>query len=297
MPLMRLVFAFLIAIGSAEAAEPPSVLATIKPIHSLVAQVMGETGRPRLLIEGAASPHSFTLKPSTAGAVSEADLIVWVGPELETFLVRPLESLASEARVLTLIDAPGVTQLHVRGGDSHGHDESGRDPHVWLSPANARAIVGAVAITLAEIDPDRAETYAANALAASAEIDAVARAVEDAVRPVRDVRYFVFHDGYRYFEDAFGLRWAGAVTFAGEESAGLKRVTELRRQILTERIACVFTEPQFSPRLADRLTEGTPARRGTLDPLGATLEPGPGLYAELMIGLGRSFRQCLGGGK
>lgn len=309
-----MLIAALLAVGaaapapSAAAAPPappaPDVVASIAPVHALVARVMTGVGRPRLLVTGGASPHAYALRPSDARAIAKAEAIFWIGPGLEQFLVRPLRALAAggEARVVALASAPGVRTLAARrtgvwagGDDDHDrdHDHGEADPHPWLDPANAAAMVRAIVETLAVVDAANAAAYRANGDAALAELDALAAELAATLAPVKSIPYVVFHDAYRYFERRFGLAAAGAIAVGAGRAPGARRIAELRRTIVAVGAACVFTEPQFEPALARTVIEGTGARTATLDPLGAALEPGPGLYGELMRGLARSLVDCL----
>ena len=130
---MKLPFLALAALllGTASAvAEVPKVVATIKPIHSLVAAVMGDLGSPTLIVKGAASPHTYSLKPSEAGAIEAADIVFWTGHGLEVFLEDSLSTLAPTATLVELADSPGITLLPVReGGAFDAHDHGGEDDH------------------------------------------------------------------------------------------------------------------------------------------------------------------------
>lgn len=320
-----------IGVGAAPADAEPRVVTSIKPIHSLVARVMGQVGTPRLLVDGAQSPHTYDLAPSEAHALSQADLVVWVGPALESFLTRPVRSLASDATVLRLQDADGVRRLatrtsgawesgghghdhghdgdhaHDRHGDhgdaqDHGHGESEQakpipadrvDPHIWLDPANAQAMVTAVAERLATVDRANAATYRANAREARKAIGALAERIDGEVAPVRDRPFVVFHDAYQYFERAFDLNAVGAISLNPDRQPGAKRLHAIRERIRELDARCVFREPQFAPDLVRTVLEGTPAREGVLDPLGADLPPGPEAYPAMMTRLGESLTACL----
>jgi zinc transport system substrate-binding protein len=305
--------------GAAEA--PPAVIASIAPIHSLVAQVMEGAGRPRLLLPRGASPHGFALRPSDARALARARLIVWVGPALEGGMARPLAALAGGAVKLRLIDADGVRTLPVRRGGvweadehEHGHEhetaeghgeehhegEHGEaagiaavDPHIWLDPRNAAAMLRAIAASLAAVDPARAGLYRANAERAEARLRALDSALAARLAPVRRVPFVVFHDAYQYLERRYGLAAIGAVTLDPGRTPGAKRLIELKARIRRSGAACAFAEPQFEPGLLATVIEGTGARAATLDPLGAALEPGPGQYATLMDNLAAALAGCL----
>jgi len=335
------------------AASAPAVVASILPLHSLAASVMQGVGEPQLLVRGAGSPHTYSLRPSEARMLDEAELVLWVGEELELFMQRPMQSLSGDARVVTLSEVPGVRLLPTREGGtwdehdhghddddhghshgqshghdddeedhghshghSHGHDDEDEDHghshghshghghgehahgeydmHIWLSPHNARAMVAAIAEALSEIDPDNAETYRANAAQTRDSLDALEARIQTRLLPLGNASFVVFHDAYQYFEEDFALRATGSVTVSPERQPGAQRLRELREGIAGLDAVCVFAEPQFEPRLVRTVVEGTGARIGVLDPLGAELEPGPGAYALLLETMAGSFLDCLG---
>ncbi|HSA79376.1 MAG TPA: zinc ABC transporter substrate-binding protein [Geminicoccaceae bacterium] len=295
-------------------ADERAVVASIKPIHSLVAGVMAGVGQPGLLVKGAGSEHSYSLRPSEARALERADVVFWVGEMMETFLIRPLQTLAGKAQVVELSKAPGLTLLATRGGgvwepaahededrhtdadDAAGEDHANgeTDMHVWLDPANAKVLVAAIANVLGEVDPENAATYQSNAAHVRGQIDALDRTLADKLEVVGDRPYVVFHDGYQYFERRYGTNAVGAITINPTRRPGAQRLEEIHAQLEQLDAACVFAEPQFEPALVDTLIEGTNARAGVLDPLGSALEAGPGQYFQLMSGLADSLVACLG---
>lgn len=302
-------------------------VASIKPVQSLLAGVMGDTGKAGLIVDGAGSPHGYALKPSQARALQNARLVVWVGHELEVFLEEPLEHLGGKARILTLADVDGITKLEQREGgafeahshedgqkhgEEHDHDHAkepakGHDhehghehgeevnAHFWLDPNNAIIWTGAIAKTLAELDPANATTYQANAEKQIAGLKTLEAELKATLAPVAGKPFIVFHDAYAYFEGRFGLTAAGSITVSPETAPGAQRLSEIRAKIQETGALCVFAEPQFEPRVISVVTEGTKARTGTLDPLGAELTAGPDLYAALLRNMAASFTACLGG--
>jgi zinc transport system substrate-binding protein len=289
----------LVALTAASAAAAPKVLATVKPVHSLVAGVMQGVGQPELLIGGALSAHSYALKPSDARKLREAALIFEIGPDMETYLTGAMAN--SGGRVVVLEQAPGVKRQPARhgglwGDDEHhepGHDHGPMDPHVWLDPENAIAFTKAIAAALARTDTAHAELYRANAARRISMLQALDRELAATLAPVKDQPYLVFHDAYHYFEARYGLKAAGAVTVAPDRPVGARRIAELRQTVTSGRAVCLFREPQFPPKLIDTLDRDTQARVGVLDPLGADLQPGPDLYPRLMRNLAQSLRTCL----
>jgi zinc transport system substrate-binding protein len=287
-------------------APPPEVVATILPVHALVAAVMQDAGEPLLLVRDNASPHDYQLKPSDARALQEAALVVRVGAGLESFLDRPLEGLAGQARILTLSEAPGMELLPAREGgawephehgqeEAHEHEAGGIDPHVWLDPRNAEAIVRATAAALAEVDPGRAALYAANAARTAAELQALDRELAAALAPVRGRPFVVFHDAYQYVEHAYGLSAAGSITVSPDRPPGARRLAELRRKIEASGAVCVFGEARASASLVEILAQGRKLGTGALDPEGMSgIEPGPAAYSTLMRRNVEVLVRCLG---
>ncbi|MSP95430.1 MAG: zinc ABC transporter substrate-binding protein [Alphaproteobacteria bacterium] len=293
-------FSVLAAGANAAAPSAPRVLASIKPVHSIVAAVMGDIGAPELLIAGAASPHSYALRPSDAQKIARADVIFWIGPVMETFLETPLKNLAPRARKIALMNAAGVTQLQARTGglwdpaaDDHGHAEGGVDGHVWLNPANAIAMARAAAMALATADGANAARYASNAEAFAATTRTLDDATHARLAAIRDRPYIVFHDAFRYFESHYGLSPVGAVTVASERPPGARRVAEIRARIKEGNALCLFSTPQFPPRLVATLTEGSSARTAPLDDVGADIPAGPAFYGALLTRITDSMVACL----
>jgi len=288
---------FMPALLAGPAQSGPVVLATIKPVHSLVAAVMQGAGTPDLLIQGSQSEHAYALKPSDAVKIADARIVFTVGPDLETYLDRPLATLAPKAEVVALERISGIHLLPARRGglweDGSDPDEGPSDPHIWLDPQNAAAMTSAIASVLARADPSHAGLYAANRDREIASLAALGTDLRTRISPVRNRPYLVFHDAYQYFERRFGLTPLGAVTTAPERPVGPRRIEALRDAALRGRVVCIFREPQFSPRLIDTLVRGTDVKTGVLDPLGADLAPGPDLYAKLLRGLAASLNGCL----
>jgi len=276
-------------------AAAPNVLATLKPVHSLVASVMQGVGEPELLIGGALSEHSYELKPSDARKIKDAALIFEIGPDMETYLIAPLSALGG--RVVVLERAPGVRLQQARRGGLWGADEDRHgptDPHIWLDPQNAVAMTHAIAAALARQDPSNAAAYRRNEAATVVTLQALDHELSAKLAPIRQQPYLVFHDAYHYFEARYGLHPVGAVTVSPERPVGARRVAELHEAVMAGRVVCLFREPQFPPKLIETLDENTRARIGVLDPLGAELQPGPGLYPRLMRDLAQALTGCLG---
>lgn len=302
-------------------AEAPRVVASIKPIHSLVAGVLEGVATPALVVQGAGSPHTYSLRPSDARALDEADVVFWIGPNLETFLEKPIRALSPDAEVVQLAEAESLTLLPTREGgiweehaaehastaghhdeghaqahqdEHHAHAHGEFDMHLWLDPRNAEVMVGRIARVLTDADPDHAAIYQANAARLQAQLADLDAALAEKLAPVRDRPFLVFHDGYHYLEHRYGLAAAGAISVDPERRPGARRLGEIREHVEELDIACVFAEPQFEPALVETVVDGTDAKAAVLDPLGAGLDAGPAQYFELMNELADSLVACLG---
>ena len=292
-----LLFLFALTAAAPAQAAPPRVLATILPVHSLVTSVMLGVGTPDLLIAGAQSEHGYAMKPSDARKIAHANIIFWIGPDLESFLVAPLQNLNGQAHLVALEQARTVRRLPARHGGLWGSareaDDGPIDPHMWLDAHNAIAMTRVIAAELANADPDNAAKYYANATRAIANLTRVDREVAAKLAPVRNRPYIVFHDAYHYFEERYGLNSIGAVTVAPDRPIGPRRVAALHDALMQGKAVCIFREPQFPPELVKTLAEGTPAHVGVLDPLGSHLIAGQYLYPEMLEDLAASLRRCL----
>ena len=314
------VFAAVVVSQPVEAREP-KVVVTLKPVHALVSQIMDGAGKPVLIVEGSASPHTFTLKPSAAKAINEADLFIRISEGLEPFTRKVADALPPTVKLVSVADAPGVGFLVQRVGDTfekHKHHEAGdgnhhdqddiedhdedeakdeaKDGHVWLDPQNAKAIVAEVARVLSDTYPENTAKFASNAAAVTAKLDTLATDIATELAPVKDKPFIVFHDATQYFERRFGVHAAGSVTVSPDVQPSAKRLTAVRKKIASLGAVCVFAEPEFQPNLVAAVTEGTKARSGTIDPEGQFLTPGPDLYFDLMRGMAHNLRACLGAG-
>ncbi len=322
---MRYTISLLLASVTPALAEVPRIVTDLPPVASLTAQVMGDLDAPLLLLEQGANAHSFQLKPSQAAALAEADLVIWIGPEMTPWLDRALAGAEGTAQ-LGLLDTP-MTTLRRFGAtgdnahdddhsdthadeqndghgdehadeadhaDEHDHDHSGLDPHAWLDPQNARLWLGVIAERLADLDPDNAATYRANATAATERLDALDAQLAARLAAVRGKPFVVFHDAYGYFVAHYGLTVAGTVALGDAASPGAAHLKTLRDSLASGVPLCIFPESNHDPKLVLSMVEGTEVRIGAaLDPSGSMLAPGPDLYDLLLTGLTDALVDCL----
>lgn len=300
-----------LAAPSVAGAETPNVVVDILPLHSLAAQVMQGVGTPHLLLPSGADPHSYTMKPSDARALSKADLTLWIGPELMPWLGEALPRLAPDTRSVDMLHAKGSTVLSVRHDalfsglkaneeqhthvSEHEHTHLGTDPHAWLDPKNAQAWVLLIAEELAALDPENADRYHDNALKAKVHLTDLSK--EIAVTLPQNTQggwqagLFVFHDTYQYFEHRFSIPIAGALSPSDAAAPGAARVGTINTAVAAYDYVCVLAEPLFNDRLVKTATGGR-AKVAVLDPLGAHIPAGPDHYASLLLEIAQTIAGC-----
>ena len=293
-----------------------SVVTSIKPLHSLTSYIMEGVGEPELIIDGVASPHNFQIKPSHAKMLQNADLVIWIGEDLESFLPTALKSIPKDAVVFELLDQSGLKKLKFReknifeGHDDHGHDEHAKkeddhddhghddhghghgsfDPHIWLDPANAKVIVKKITNQLSKIDKDNASKYKANSKKVIKDLDGLIKEVKNEIN--KDASFVVFHDAYQYFEKRFGLTVIGALTVNPDVMPGAEQLSEIREVIEHEKAKCIFSEPQFNPNIINSIASDTGVKTGVLDPLGANIDKGKNMYFDLIKDMSNSLKDC-----
>lgn len=296
-----ILFVSLMLVATAHSAESPRVVVSIAPIHSLVAGVMDGVAEPELLVSGNSSPHNFMLKPSQVRSLHGADVVVWVGENVESFLPKSLASLGDEKTIIKLMDAPEMLLLSAREGgvwdtsrnQHHDHDHNEIDGHLWLDPGNAGIIVKTMVTHLSQLDPDQAETYRSNGKRLLQQLTNLDHELKQGLTPIRQTPYLVFHDAYQYLEQRYQLSPVGAIMVDPERKPGARRLQEIRERINTQQVRCVFSEPQYSDKLLQVVIEDTSLKIATLDPMGHNLAPGQSLYFDLMRSLGHELVSCL----
>lgn len=322
---------------SVSAFAQTQVVTSIKPVSMIVTAIGGDEVKVEQLVNNQASPHDYVMRPSDLRKLDQADLVVWVGESLETFLEKPLANLSSKKDIEWM--ALSGTYLREFGEEGHdhdeheghdhedhdheghedhdhdehdhkdheheahdehehehgheGHDHTGTDPHVWLDPANAKVLAHNVMEQLSKLDPEHKQEFAANYQAFVRALETADNNVKATLAPIKDVPYFVFHEAYGYFEGHYGLNNKGAVTLSPERKPGAKTVANIRTEIEEHNVACIFSEPQFSPAIVETLIDGTDVKTAVLDPLGVSLKLSNDSYPAFLEALAGQYATCL----
>lgn len=304
--MSRLFLLFVVFITGFSAIVPAQaevrVLTSIKPLQLIAAAVQDGIAVPEVLLPPGASPHNYALRPSDVRRVQEVDLLYWIGPDMETFLPRVLAGRSKFS--VPVQSLPGMHLRHFTAnsdhhndGDEDEHDHDHRpgsvDAHLWLSSFNARVIAAKMAADLSEADPANASRYESNVKAFDTRMDALDASIKQRVASIADKKYFVFHEAFDYFEEAYGLKHAGVFAVSSEVQPGAQHVAAMRTRLAEYGKTCVFSEPPLRPRLADTLSAGLPVKLAELDGLGGYTPATAQGYEQLLSKLADDLAGCL----
>ncbi|WP_417596783.1 zinc ABC transporter substrate-binding protein [Oceanospirillum sp.] len=314
---------FLSLISFSSWASTPKVVVDIAPLHSLVSQVMKGVEQPKLLIQPEASPHRYSLRPSEAKALSEADVVFWISEDLTPWLESSLQNLAPSAHKVEMLeltetvrhgfrqgatfeahshhDDDGDEDHHSDGVHDEHHDEEAHhehhhgqyDPHTWLDPVNAKVWAKDIAQNLSEVDPEHAALYQRNAAELVTSLDQLIVSMNKRAEQLKGIRFIVFHDAYQYLERRFGLMAAGAISLSDASDPSPARIREIQNRVAEWGVRCAFTEPQYNPRMVSTVFEGSTVETiGVMDPLGADINDPTEHYFKLLTRLMTALEQC-----
>lgn len=287
-----------------------AVVASVKPLGFIAAAIADGLTPVEVLLPDGASEHDYSLRPSDVKRLKGADLVVWVGPEMEAFMPKAVAQLPPQ-KSIELADLPSVKPLLVRGedDDDHHHEDAHQshdssaehhhhgeyNMHLWMSPEIARQSAVAIHAKLLELMPQSRDKLDANLQHFEAELATADTQIGTQLAPVKGKGYFVFHDAYTYFEKHFGLTPRGHFTVNPEIQPGAQRLHQIRTELVEQKAVCVFAEPQFRPAVIDAVARGTKVRSGTLDPLGTDITVSKDSYVKFLSQLSSQYASCLKG--
>ena len=284
---------FLLLLQPACARQTPlNIVTTIKPIHSLVAGITGQLSTPELLIDQLQSPHDYHMKPSDIKKMQRADIIIYAGPEIESFMLSILNRLPKPAIAFSQIS--GMVLLKGRSlHPSHDHGEHHTDGHTWLSTQNAKTFVKYLVEVLVELDQQNAKQYRSNAQRLLRKLDALHSDIRQRLTPLKDQPFLQFHDAFQYFENEFSLSGGHFFTTGTEHKTGIKQLRKVKQQMIENNIRCIFYEPPVVPPILHNLIIPGETLLLPLEPLGYHVTAGADLYFQLMDNITQQLEVCL----
>ncbi|MGL9726464.1 MAG: zinc ABC transporter substrate-binding protein [Wolbachia sp.] len=262
------------------------IIATIKPIHSLVASVTDEIATPELLTYEVISEHNYTLRPSDASKLESGDIIFYVDNFLETFV----KAFAKENKELVSLSS-AINLLPARPHSFSSHIQDEKDLHIWLSPENAKSMILSISATLSNIDKENAHQYSTNAMKAIRKIDQKVEKIMKELDEFKNQKYIVTHDAYQYFEKYFGLSYPSAILSIEEDSyIGMKSLMKLKKVVKEKNVKCIFSHSREDSIKPDTLSNDV--KMIVLDPIGSDIEPGKDAYLAIISSIAQNFKSC-----
>ncbi|MGY5451224.1 zinc ABC transporter substrate-binding protein ZnuA [Agarivorans sp. MS3-6] len=291
---MRKLFFALLLIAAPSWASKPNILVSIKPLQLIVTSLTEGQLEVDYLISPNVSPHDYALRPSDVRRIRQADLVIWVGEELEPFLTKPLSQ--TNTLQLTLLQLKGLNLIE--GQEGHDHHQHGDhhhevDPHIWLGLAETRVIAAAISQQLMALQPQSKKLLEQQLARFNQRLDSLEQEIMEQLAPVKQQGYFVFHDGYSYFERQFGLNRLGEFTINPQRRPGAKTLQSIRQQLEQGSARCIFAEPQFDGALLENISKDSGAQISLLDPLGISVEQDAQGYFALLRQLANTYHECL----
>ncbi len=283
------------------------VVTSVRPLAFIAAAITDGITETNVLLPDGVSPHSYAMRPSDIQRLSNADLFIWIGPDMEVFLTQSIKKL-NKNQYITLTTIPQITQLiahneedqdeenhanHGSEGSHDIHDHHTSDMHIWMSPQIARQIATVLSVELAKRYPSKQNEIKRNLHEFNVKLEQTEEKIGNMLIPFKRTGYFVFHDAYGYFERSFGLAPLGYFTINPEIQPGAQRLNQIREILKQNRAECIFSEPQFKPKVIETVTRGTHVRHGILDPLGSNIELHKNSYMQFLEQLSQQFANCL----
>lgn len=266
-----------------------SVVASIRPLTLLTEQLVGDAVQVQTLLPANADPHNMALRVSERARLDEADLVVWLGPDFEQFLQKPMAD-RDDLKQLRLGELGQITWPSSRNHDHHGHgDQEGRDMHLWLSPDNAKVAIEAIYHRLIILDPSLQARLSVRLDKMLKDIDRTQQRIQQLLQPLSERGFGVDHNGYGHFVSAFGLRQLAAVNDVPGHGMSAKHRHNLQQQLAEAECLLVERKAQSTNRLAAALQLPVVIA----DPLAN--DPQLNTYSEFLTSLGNAFYECLTG--
>ncbi|MEW8508434.1 MAG: SCO family protein [Candidatus Thiodiazotropha sp.] len=274
------------AVLPAQGADSLRVMVSIKPMHSIIAGLMQGTEPPELLIDDQL-PHAFTPSEDQRASMRSADILFWVGAELEPGLAEAIKGLPARVKVIELLSHQGMKVLSARS------DPDQRDPFFWLDNRNLLIIIDDIVRLLQDADPLRNHVYERNRREMIARLSRIDREYEYGYRGMKaglGVQYF---DTLQYFEQAYALKIIDHVAASPVAEADTVALLKVREKIADGEVSCLLSEKGFPAKHSSLLIIKSSTRHGELNSLGFAMQPGPDLYFDIMAHNTETIKKCL----
>jgi len=282
-----------------------AVLTSIKPVQSIVLAIGGDNIQSQQLIPDYASPHHYAFKPSDSRKIKAADLIFRIDEHFEVMLNPALKNLPDQSHVIALAENPDIKLLPISGRHSHKeeskhekegveeHEQKNSDMHVFTSPANAIVMATEIAKALSKIDPKHKQNYHDNLQTFTQTVQQTSDSLKEKLASVSHKPYVVFHYSWQYFGEYFGLQHPSIIDLQEGVTTGSKTLLATRKNIVSNNIQCVFSDPSISKARVNTLIEGLDVKTAKVDVLQSDIALDQLTYINWLKKMGDEILTCL----
>ncbi len=278
-------------------ADPLKIVVSIKPLALIAAAITDGISEPELLLPPGTSPHNYSLRPSDIRKLTSANLVFWIGGDMESFLVKVLNRHVEKSHSIPLMEAPDIrvegSQYTGDHDHSSDHNHGSHDPHIWLNPENAITIARTMTQAITQRDKTNTDKYQKNLNKFIDQVRATDQANKSILQDYQQRGFFVFHDAWGYFANYYGLNIINNFTVNPEQAPGARHMVELRNELANAGKTCLFREPQFQPAYLKTMINNLDVRVDILDPLASNIKTSPDAYPRFLGKLATTIRNCL----
>lgn len=242
-----------------------AVAVSILPQAEFVERVGGEKVKVSVMVPPGADPHTYEPTPSQLAALSKAKLFAKVGSGVEFELAWMDKLTATNPDMLVVDCARGIELMEIEGEHEAEHHHQGKDPHIWLSPKNAKIMVENICHGLIQVDPENKGYYLQNKDEYLSELDKLDEEIRNSLARITRRSFIVFHPAWGYFARDYGLKQI-PVEVEGKEPS-VKDIANLIAEAKKHEIKVIFASPQFNVKGAEVIAKGIKGRVVFVDPL------------------------------
>ena len=276
------------------AQSTPSIVVSIKPIHSIVTKIMDGVTKPELLLDSNSSAHTFHLKPSQIKMISNADLVIVISENFELGLRKALKNINEDSHLK--ISELDQLLIHNSRGEAiynKNEDSSKFDFHLWLDVNNMQLIATYISNIIIELDPKNEHIYSENLKELNLELDELKEQIKQQLAPFSSTPFAIYSDTLQYFEKSLELKRPVIITPFHGAGLSIKRTIDAKRKIKDLNISCLIYDTEVKAKQLRVLSEGLNLKSFKIDILGNEFTPGPDQYFNLMKKTSSQLSLCL----
>ena len=287
-----------------------NIVTTIKPLHSIVSNIVGDNQKVELIVTGSESPHETDLKPSQIKKIQNAKILFYINNDIETFISKAINASNKKINAVQLVNEANLNLLenmHKEEDDDddhhdadhheeeHGdhHHDGKYNLHVWLGISETIKMAKFIQMKLAQTYPENKSIYEKNTKKFIKKLNILSKKISMQLSGVKNKSFLTFHDGYAYFVNQYNLSSKGSITVNPLIPISAKKLKGIYSKIKRDKVICVFSEPQFPQRIVSKIATQSNIKKSILDPIGADLKIGKDLYFKLISKLSKNIYTCL----